>query len=162
MIRQSSSVMRTISLLLGLLFQIIPLPSGLDLARPYLLALFICYWCLETPEKTGLGTAFIFGLWISAFRAMLAIFFAFGENFFFTLFGREDHYPFSFSFTDSKGAQTIFLFHKSMNNSAFCSIHRFQGYGFIAKLNIYDLRKIGFQKICESAPEIIGPPKKFM
>jgi len=62
MIRQSSSLMRTLTMLAGLVFQIIPLPSGLDLARPYLLALFLCYWCLETPEKAGLGTAFIYGL----------------------------------------------------------------------------------------------------
>ena len=62
MIRQSSTVMRTVTLLAGLMFQIIPLPSGLDLARPYLLALFLCYWCLETPEKTGLGIAFTYGL----------------------------------------------------------------------------------------------------
>ena len=62
MIRQSSSAMRTVTLIVGLMFQIIPLPSGLDLARPYLLALFLCYWCLETPEKTGLGVAFIYRL----------------------------------------------------------------------------------------------------
>ena len=69
MIRQSSSVMRTVTLLAGLLFQIIPLPSGLDMARPYLLALFLCYWCLETPEKTGLGTAFLYGLLSDLFSA---------------------------------------------------------------------------------------------
>lgn len=62
MMRQSSTIMRTISLIAGLLFQIMPLPSGLDLARPYLLALFLCYWCLETPDKTGMGTAFFYGL----------------------------------------------------------------------------------------------------
>ena len=62
MIRQSSNTTRTVTLLVGLVFQIIPLPSGLDLARPYLLALFLCYWCLETPEKAGLGIAFIYGL----------------------------------------------------------------------------------------------------
>ena len=71
MIRQSSSIMRTTTLLAGLLFQIIPLPSGLDLARPYLLALFLCYWCLETPEKTGLGTAFIYGLLSDLFTSGL-------------------------------------------------------------------------------------------
>jgi len=71
MIRQSSTVMRAASLLAGLLFQIIPLPSGLDLARPYLLALFLCYWCLETPEKTGLGSAFIYGLLADLFSSGL-------------------------------------------------------------------------------------------
>lgn len=71
MIRQSSSLMRTVSLLAGMLFQIIPLPPGLDLARPYVLALFLCYWSLETPEKSGLGTAFIYGLLADLFAGGL-------------------------------------------------------------------------------------------
>lgn len=50
------------SLLLGLLFAIIPLPHGVDSARPYLLALLLIYWLMEAPARVGLGTAFIAGL----------------------------------------------------------------------------------------------------
>ncbi len=50
------------SLLLGLLFAIIPLPHGVDAARPYLLALLLIYWLMEAPTHVGLGTAFIVGL----------------------------------------------------------------------------------------------------
>jgi rod shape-determining protein MreD len=71
MIRQSNQMLRAATLVLGLIFQIIPLPPGLDVARPYLLALFLCYWCLETPEKTGLGTAFVYGLLADLFTGGL-------------------------------------------------------------------------------------------
>ncbi|KAA2283935.1 rod shape-determining protein MreD [Arenimonas fontis] len=50
------------SLFLGLLAMVLPLPAGMDLARPYLLALLLVYWQLELPERVGLGTAFLAGL----------------------------------------------------------------------------------------------------
>lgn len=50
------------SLLLGLIFCIVPLPGGLSEARPYLLAMTLIYWTLEAPEHTGLTTAFMTGL----------------------------------------------------------------------------------------------------
>lgn len=50
------------SLFFGLLVLVLPLPLGLDLARPYLLAMLLCYWLLEAPDHVGLGTAFIAGL----------------------------------------------------------------------------------------------------
>ena len=49
-------------LFLGLLLMVVPLPEGMDLARPYVLAMLLCYWLLETPDRVGLGTAFIAGL----------------------------------------------------------------------------------------------------
>ena len=50
------------SLLSSLLVLVVPLPTGVDLARPYLLAMLLCYWMLEAPDHVGLGIAFIAGL----------------------------------------------------------------------------------------------------
>jgi rod shape-determining protein MreD len=50
------------SLFVGLLVLVLPLPTGFDLARPYLLAMLLCYWLLEAPDHVGLGTAFFAGL----------------------------------------------------------------------------------------------------
>lgn len=50
------------SLFVGLLVLVLPLPTGFDLARPYLLAMLLCYWLLEAPDHVGLGTAFVAGL----------------------------------------------------------------------------------------------------
>jgi rod shape-determining protein MreD len=50
------------SLFVGLLVLVVPLPTGFDLARPYVLAMLLCYWLLEAPERVGLGTAFVVGL----------------------------------------------------------------------------------------------------
>ena len=50
------------SLFVGLLVLVLPLPAGFDLARPYLLAMLLCYWLLEAPDQVGLGTAFFVGL----------------------------------------------------------------------------------------------------
>ena len=49
-------------LFLALLLLVVPLPTGFDLARPYVLAMVLCYWLLETPEQVGLGIAFLAGL----------------------------------------------------------------------------------------------------
>lgn len=50
------------SLILGVIFAIIPLPAMVQAARPYLLAMLLAYWVMEAPLKVGLGTAFLFGL----------------------------------------------------------------------------------------------------
>lgn len=50
------------SLFLGLLALVLPLPSGVESLRPYLLAMLLAYWLLEAPERVGLGTAFVAGL----------------------------------------------------------------------------------------------------
>ena len=50
------------SLVSSLLVLVVPLPSGFDLARPYLLAMLLCYWILEAPDHVGLGIAFVSGL----------------------------------------------------------------------------------------------------
>ncbi len=46
------------ALLLGLL----PMPMSLAIFKPYWLALVLCYWLLEAPERAGLGLAFVLGV----------------------------------------------------------------------------------------------------
>ena len=50
------------SVLLALLLALVPLPAPLDALRPYWLALLVAYWVLESPERAGLGFAFLSGL----------------------------------------------------------------------------------------------------
>lgn len=50
------------SLALALLLGLLPLPVTLQPLRPYWLALVLAYWVTETPERAGLGLAFVAGL----------------------------------------------------------------------------------------------------
>lgn len=50
------------SVLLCFLLQLMPLPQALLPLKPYWLALVLVYWTLETPERIGLGLAFMLGL----------------------------------------------------------------------------------------------------
>ena len=50
------------SILLCYLMQLMPLPQALLPFKPYWLALLLVYWALETPERVGLGLAFVLGL----------------------------------------------------------------------------------------------------
>ncbi|MDQ3039222.1 MAG: rod shape-determining protein MreD [Pseudomonadota bacterium] len=51
-----------ISLALGLVLGLVPLPTDMQPLRPYWLALVLAYWVLEEPEHIGLGAAFALGL----------------------------------------------------------------------------------------------------
>ena len=50
------------SFVLALLLGLMPLPPWLAPYKPYWLALVLCFWLLEAPDRVGLGTAFLFGL----------------------------------------------------------------------------------------------------
>jgi rod shape-determining protein MreD len=50
------------SLLVALFLGLLPIPADLAGLKPFWLALVICYWLLETPERVGLGVAFGVGL----------------------------------------------------------------------------------------------------
>lgn len=50
------------SALLAILLALVPLPPSLAPLRPYWLALVVAYWVLESPDRAGLGFAFICGL----------------------------------------------------------------------------------------------------
>lgn len=50
------------SLAVALLLGLLPIPSELAGLKPFWLALVICYWLLEAPERVGLGVAFAVGI----------------------------------------------------------------------------------------------------
>jgi rod shape-determining protein MreD len=50
------------SLVLALLLGLLPMPPSLAPFKPYWLGLVLCYWVLETPERVGLGFAFLLGV----------------------------------------------------------------------------------------------------
>ena len=51
-----------VSLLAALLLGLVPLPDMLAPLRPYWLALVVAFWVLETPERAGMGFAFVVGI----------------------------------------------------------------------------------------------------
>lgn len=62
MIRAPSGWLLFGSLLLAMIFAIVPMPAAIGPARPYLLALLLTYWTMEAPNRVGLGVAFLVGL----------------------------------------------------------------------------------------------------
>ena len=50
------------SVVAALLLALLPLPAMLQPLRPFWLALVVCYWALEEPERMPLGLAFALGL----------------------------------------------------------------------------------------------------
>jgi len=51
-----------LSVLAALLLGLVPLPEPVQPLRPYWLALVVAFWMIETPQRTGLGFAFMTGL----------------------------------------------------------------------------------------------------
>jgi len=51
-----------VSVVAALLLGLLPLPAMLQPLRPYWLALVLVYWLIETPDRVGLGFAFLVGL----------------------------------------------------------------------------------------------------
>ena len=49
------------SIVVALLLGLLPLPAMLQPLRPYWLALVLAYWIIETPDRVGLGYAFVCG-----------------------------------------------------------------------------------------------------
>lgn len=50
------------SVLVALLLGLVPVPDAVAPFKPYWLALVLCFWLLEAPERVGLGVAFLLGL----------------------------------------------------------------------------------------------------
>jgi rod shape-determining protein MreD len=50
------------SILVAFLLQLMPLPLPLEPLKPYWIGLVLIYWTIETPERIGLGFAFLLGL----------------------------------------------------------------------------------------------------
>ena len=59
------------SLVLALLLSIIPMPDWAQHLRPQWLALLLIYWCLMSPERVGISTAWLTGLLLDAMTGNL-------------------------------------------------------------------------------------------
>ncbi len=59
------------SLVVGLLFLVLPLPAPLDVLRPHLLALALVYWALESPGRGAMALAWGAGLLADAIGGTL-------------------------------------------------------------------------------------------
>jgi rod shape-determining protein MreD len=62
MIRRDTPGLRWLSIALAFFIMIIPMSESLSALRPFLLALVMMFWILETPGKMGLGRVFLIGL----------------------------------------------------------------------------------------------------
>ena len=60
--RRAQFLIFTGSILLAFLLQLTPLPHLILEFKPYWLALVLVYWAIETPDRVGLGFAFVLGL----------------------------------------------------------------------------------------------------
>ncbi len=62
MSRRDQSWLLPVSVIVGLLLGLLPLPPAMQPLRPYWLALVVAYWVIEDPDRIGLGFAFIVGV----------------------------------------------------------------------------------------------------
>lgn len=62
MSRENARWVLPASLFAALLLGLLPLPAALVPLRPYWLALVVAFWVLESPQRVGLGFAFLVGL----------------------------------------------------------------------------------------------------
>lgn len=51
-----------ISVMIGLILQIIPMPAEADLYRPDWLLLILCYWAMALPNRVSVGIAALTGI----------------------------------------------------------------------------------------------------
>ena len=62
MSRERAAWVLPVSIVVALVFGLLPLPAPILALRPYWLGLAVAYWVLEEPDKAGLGFAFFIGL----------------------------------------------------------------------------------------------------
>jgi rod shape-determining protein MreD len=68
--RRGTSII-VLSYVAALLLTVTPLPSWLLDARPEWVALFVLFWCIALPERSGIGTAWMVGLLTDVLRGAL-------------------------------------------------------------------------------------------
>jgi rod shape-determining protein MreD len=68
---RSAGLRVTGTVLLALIFAIIPLPALIEPAKPHLLLLFVIYWALSAPRVAGLMFAWFCGLAIDLLKGPL-------------------------------------------------------------------------------------------
>jgi rod shape-determining protein MreD len=62
MIRRDTAVVRWVSISLAFFMMIIPMSEWFAALRPFILAMVIVFWILETPQKMHFGHVFLIGL----------------------------------------------------------------------------------------------------
>jgi rod shape-determining protein MreD len=60
-----------LSFIFALLLTIIPLPLWVDRFRPDWLGLVLIYWCMALPQRVGVGTGWVMGLFLDAAKGTL-------------------------------------------------------------------------------------------
>ena len=68
---RSSGVRVAFTVLIALIFAILPLPDVIEPAKPNLLLLFVIYWALSSPRVAGLMFAWFCGLAIDLLKGPL-------------------------------------------------------------------------------------------
>lgn len=61
----------TVTVILALIFAVLPLPGPLNAARPDLLLLLVIYWALSAPRIAGLLFAWLCGLAIDVLKGIM-------------------------------------------------------------------------------------------
>jgi rod shape-determining protein MreD len=68
---RSSGLRVAVTIILAMIFAILPLPASLQAARPHLLLLLIIYWSLSSPRLVGLMFAWLCGLAIDVLQGTI-------------------------------------------------------------------------------------------
>ena len=61
----------TVTVILAIIFAVVPLPEPIDAARPDLLLLLVIYWSLSAPRTAGLLFAWFCGLAIDVVKGVI-------------------------------------------------------------------------------------------
>ncbi|MCF6282201.1 MAG: rod shape-determining protein MreD [Candidatus Polarisedimenticolaceae bacterium] len=69
--QQSGNITITITLLLALMLEIMPLPDGLSHFQPQWLLLTLIYWCMATPNRVGIGVSWSCGIMLDILNGAL-------------------------------------------------------------------------------------------
>ena len=62
MIRRDTPLLRWFSIALAFVLMVLPMPAWLQALRPFVLALVVVFWALETPKHMGLFRVMLIGL----------------------------------------------------------------------------------------------------
>ena len=60
-----------VTILIGYLLTLMPLPDWAQIFRPQWVALILIYWCMALPERIGVGVGFITGLLLDVLTGTL-------------------------------------------------------------------------------------------
>jgi rod shape-determining protein MreD len=60
-----------LSLVVGLILMIMPLPESVQIYRPHWVAIILIYWSMAMPKRVGLWTAFIAGILVDVSQGAL-------------------------------------------------------------------------------------------